>query len=55
MFFIASNLEADKEYVFEVCAVTQRGRGEVAELHVRTLRQGMSLLFVFWSGAFFFL
>eukprot|EP00111_Clytia_hemisphaerica_P004757 TCONS_00013674-protein len=39
MFFIASNLEADKEYHFEVCAVTQRGRGEVADLHVRTLRQ----------------
>ena len=40
MFYIASNLEEDKEYSFEVCAVTQRGRGEVAPLTIRTLRQG---------------
>ena len=44
MFYIASNLEEDKEYSFEVCAVTQRGRGEVAPLTVRTLRQGMKSL-----------
>jgi len=38
LYHIASNLEADKEYIFEVCAVTQRGRGEMAEVNVRTLR-----------------
>lgn len=38
LYHIASNLEADKEYTFEVCAVTQRGRGQAAELNVRTLR-----------------
>ena len=44
MFYIASNLEEDKEYSFEVCAVTQRGRGEVAPLTIRTLRQGSCVL-----------
>ncbi|XP_065652018.1 uncharacterized protein LOC100215940 isoform X3 [Hydra vulgaris] len=37
LYYIASNLEADKEYTFEVCAVTQRGDGEVASVSVRTL------------------
>lgn len=38
-YYIASNLKADKQYIFEVCAVTQRGRGEIATVTVQTLRQ----------------
>jgi len=40
MYYFVTNLEADKEYTFEVCAVTQRGRGEMDSITIRTLRQG---------------
>ena len=34
----ASNLESNKEYSFNICAVTSKGRGEIAAITVRTLR-----------------
>jgi len=39
MYHIASNLNADSEYSFQVCAVTNKGRGQMSVLTVKTLRQ----------------
>lgn len=39
MYHIASNLNPDSEYSFQVCAVTNKGRGQMAVLTVKTLRQ----------------
>jgi len=39
MYHIASNLNPDSEYSFQVCAVTNKGHGQKAVLTVKTLRQ----------------